>query len=444
MNIPAISGFNQEAFSKYLKNTGWLVIARVGSLAIKYLTGIAVANYLGKMQNGILNYSFAFVSFFAAAAALGLDGFLTRQLLIKPGNKNRLLGTALRMRFVAGFLILPLIYVSYLLINSFNPVGTPLYFILVVGLIGILQSVSIIDSYFQSRTQGRFIMYVQVSANLISAILKVCLIWFSAPLAAFVYALAFDVFLLAAGYVLVYQWQGNSLTHWRYDAKLSGQLFTYSWPLAFSAILVTLYMKIDQLMIEHYLGLADLGIYSTVVSLSESWYFIPVAIVTSVFPAIMHARKTDPQRYQKRLQNLYDLMVAISMAIAVVMLFASGFIYRLLYDAEYWPGAAVLSVHIWAGVFVFLGTASSQFLIAEGYTRLAMIRTGVGAIVNIVLNIAWIPRFGIMGAAYATLIAYFSATFLIIFIPETRKQGLMMLKSLLLIPIIQTIFRKRK
>jgi O-antigen/teichoic acid export membrane protein len=99
-------------------------------------------------------------------------------------------------------------------------------------------------------------------------------------------------------------------------------------------------------------------------------------------------------------------------------------------------------MHVWAGVFVFLGSASGQYLIAEGYFKLSMLRTGVGALVNIVLNIFWIPAYGIIGAAYATLVAYAVATFFILFIPKTRGQGVQMLKSLFLISLFQKAFNR--
>jgi len=91
---------------------------------------------------------------------------------------------------------------------------------------------------------------------------------------------------------------------------------------------------------------------------------------------------------------------------------------------------------------VFLGSASGQYLIAEGYFKLSMLRTGIGAIVNIILNLFFIPAYGIIGAAYATLIAYAVATFFILFIPKTRQQGIMMLKSLFLISLFQKIIKK--
>jgi O-antigen/teichoic acid export membrane protein len=445
MRIPGIQGFDQQALEKYFKNTGWLMAARVGSLAIKFLINtFALSSYLGARQYGILNYPPALVAFFLAVAALGLDGFVTRELLNDPEKKDTLLGTSFCMRLIAGCAVIPLVYVAYTVANHLKSLETPFYYVFIVAFTAVIQSINIIDSFFQAKVQAKKIMYINVSGNIVSAIVKLSFILLKLPLIWFVYSLVFDAALIAAGYVISYLNSGNRISRWKFDPSVASYLIKHSWPLAFSAILVSLYMKIDQVMIPIYLKTGELGIYSTVANLSESWYFIAVAIVTSVFPAIMHARNTDPIRYKKRLQNMYDLMVVISISIAIFMTFASKFIYHIAYakHPEFWPGAPVLAVHVWAGIFVFLGSASGQYLIAEGYTTMSMLRTGVGAIVNIVLNIFLLPRYGILGAAYATLAAYGIATFFIVFIPKTREQGLLMLRSLFLISLAQKIIKR--
>lgn len=444
MRFPSIPGFDQQAFEKYFKNTGWLMMARVGGLAIKVIiTNFALSNYLGPAQFGILNYPMAIVTFFMAIAALGLDGFVTRELLHDPEKKDVILGTSFWMRLIAGIATLPLVWLVYIIINNHRHLDTPFSYVFIVAFVSIIQSVNIIDSFFQSKVQGKYIMCVQVAGNIVSALIKLVFIILKLSLIWFVYSLVFDALLIAAGYMLIYRQTNNHLSGWNYNGKVAAYLFKHSWPLAFSAVLVSIYMKIDQAMIGSYLDSKQLGIYSTVASLSESWYFIPVAIVTSVFPAIMHAKKTDPPRYKLRLQNMYDIMVVISLSIAIIMSFGSSIIYHIVYkNPEFWPGSKVLAVHVWAGIFVFLGSASGQYLIAEGYTKLSMLRTGVGAVVNIVLNIFFLPAYGILGAAYATLVAYFVATFLIVLIPKTREQGLLMFKSLFLISLAQKIIKR--
>lgn len=446
MKIPSLPGFDQEAFARYFLNTGWLIIARAGSLFIKMvITAIAIPNYLGNSLNGVLNYPLVLVTFFMAACTLGMDSFVTRQLLQHPHQHRVVLGTAFRLRLVSGIVALPLIYLTYFLIGRFaaEAPAAPFEYIAIVSLVCVAQSVNIIDSYFQAKVQGKYIMYVQVGANLLSAGIKLLLIVLRAPIEWFVWMLLVDVLFLALGYIYLYGRHGHSVLQWRFERKMAAQLLQYAWPLAFSAVFISLYMKIDQLMLDAYLGEAVLGVYSTVVSLSEGWYFIPMAIVSALFPAIMHARRDDPQRYQKRLQHLYELMVVLSVGIAILMTFAAPFIYHTFYRPEYASGAGALVVHIWAGVFVFLNVASGQYLIAEGYTLISLWRALAGALVNIGLNSLFIPKYGMIGAAYATLIAYATTALFVIFVPKARQQGWMMLKALFFIPLVGRLVKRR-
>jgi O-antigen/teichoic acid export membrane protein len=205
--------------------------------------------------------------------------------------------------------------------------------------------------------------------------------------------------------------------------------------------MVSIYMKIDQVMLKTE-GSKAVGIYAAVAKISEAWYFIPVAIVTSVFPALILARKTDHERYLKRLQNLYDLLVAISLPVAVVITFSSSLIINIIYENRFDGAEAMLPIHIWSGIFVFLGSASSQFLLAEGFTKISFYRTAVGAILNILLNLWLIPLYAGVGASIATLIACASSAFYLLLIPKTRQQGIMMLKSLFLVTAFQKIFKR--
>lgn len=445
MKIPALPGFNPEAFEKYFKNTGWLLIARVGSLFIKMLvTTFALPSYLGSAHFGTYNYPLVILAFFTGIATMGTDGLITRQLLQHPEKENILLGSALRIRIITGFLVLPLVYIAYFFIAHFAPEAPAASFkqVALVSFICIIQAVQIIDSFFQAKVKGKVIMLVQVGGNILSAAIKFALILFKAPLDAFIWTLIIDVIILQIGYLALYHKTGNRISNWKYDPTTAKELLKLGWPLAFSSLFITFYMKIDQLMIDAILGKSALGVYSIVVSLSESWYFMPVAISTSLFPAIMNARRTSPELYQKRLGNLYELMVFVSVSVALIVTCVAPILFKYYYPPEYAEGLHTLQVHIWAGVFTFLGTASAQYLIAEGLTKITLYRTAFGALLNVILNYFFIPKFGIIGAAYATLIAYFASTFFLLFIKKTRPNAILMIRSLFLIGLLSTIKEK--
>jgi len=437
MRFPNIPGFDQQAFEKYFKNTGLLFVGRVGSLAIKFVVSIAIANYLHRANNGILTGGTVYIYFFSAVATLGLDQFIVKELHEFPHNRNQILGTSFWMKIVAGFCCIPLIYLAYVI---YPAKGTPYSYVFIFSLIGVIQAFNVIDAYFQSRVQSKYIMHVQIAGNLVSAAVKLLLIHFQMPLVWFVYAYTLDFLLLSIGYYFTYQRKEGNIFNWRYNSQLAAKLLTLSWPLMISGIMVSLYMKIDQLMLQNISGVKESGAYATVVTLSEAWNFIPLVIVTSLFPAILNAKRDDIARYKKRIQHLYDLMVYLSLPTAIVITFAAPLIYKL-YKPEYAYAAPALSVHIWSGIFVFLGAASGQHLIAENFNKLTFIRTSFGAIVNIVLNLILIPKMGMMGTAVATLVAYASATFFILFIPKVNYQGVMMLKSLFLASVIKKIIK---
>ena len=440
MKIPALPGFEQAAFQKYVKNTGWLLAGKLLSLVV----GFIIARYLGPYAFGDLSFADAFAALFAAVGTLGLDSFIIREIIQHPDKRDEILGTSLVMRLAANAVLIPLAILTYLAFRQLSTNETEVSLALLIALCSsaaLFKSFNIIDSYFQSQVASKYVVHVQNVCLLLTTGVKIALIYNHAPVLYFAGALVFDSAILALGLLFIYKRKQLHLHTWTFNWVRAKSLIQQSWPLILTAVMISIYMKIDQVMLKS-AGSKIVGIYSAAARISESWYFIPVAIVTSVFPAIIHARKTDIERYHKRLQNLYDLLVAISLPVAILVSIFADQIIHLLYGNPYQGAGILLSIHIWSGIFVFLGSASSQFLLAEGFTLISFSRTAFGALVNVVLNLWLIPIYGALGASIATLIAYASSTFFILAVPHTREQGLRMLKSLFLISIIQKIVKK--
>ena len=84
----------------------------------------------------------------------------------------------------------------------------------------------------------------------------------------------------------------------------------------------------------------------------------------------------------------------------------SNLIIDILYGDQYKDAAIILAIHIWTSIFVFLGVGSSNFFIIENLQIKTFIRTAMGAVINIILNLILIPKFLAIGAAVATLISH--------------------------------------
>lgn len=442
MRLPSIPGFDPEAFQKYFKNTGWLMLGKILSLIV----GIFIAKFLGPHDFGDLSFAIAFTAIIAAVGTLGLDSFIIREILHQPAKRDEVMGTAFWMRIGVSIFLVPASVLIYLFFRSLaDQQGAELTLVITFCASALFfKAFNIIDSYFQSQVRSKFVVQVQNICLIISSLIKISFVLLKLPLVYFAFALVLDGLMLAIGLVIIYHRENLQIKAWVFNTSRAKSLLSQSWPLILSAVMVTLYMQIDILMLKYFAGSTEAGIYSAAARISEAWYFIPVAIVTSVFPAIIHARKTDIARYQKRLQNLYDLLVAISLPVALIVSLGADTFIRLVYGEQFDGAGVMLSIHIWSGIFVFLGSASGQYLLAEGFTMISFYRTAIGAIANILLNLWLIPMYGGLGASAATLIAYFIATFSILLYSKTRQQGLMVLKSLFLINMFSIVSKRLK
>jgi len=173
------------------------------------------------------------------------------------------------------------------------------------------------------------------------------------------------------------------------------------------------------------------GVYAAAVKLCEAWYFVPTAVMASLFPAVIKARKNSETLYEERVQKLYDLMIWGSVAVALPTTLLADWVILILYGSDFQEAADVLRIYIWAGVFVSLGVASSKWLVAENLQRYLFYRTALGALLNVGCNLWLIPIYGIKGAAFATLVAQGTVGFLSLsFFKKTRHKFLLAAKSL--------------
>ena len=134
-----------------------------------------------------------------------------------------------------------------------------------------------------------------------------------------------------------------------------------------------IYMRIDQVMLGNMVGNTEVGIYSAAVRLAEAWYFIPMAIVGSVFPRIVEAKAISEEVFYHRLQKLYNLMALMAYIVALPVTFMSGWLVTTIFGAAYARAGPMLVVLIWAGMFVSLGLARSSFLTIMNWTRVHFI-----------------------------------------------------------------------
>ena len=403
---------------KIVANINWLFFDKAIQMAVAFFVGVWVIRYLGPERYGTLSYAIAFVAFFGVVAKVGMDNIAVREFVKKPEEKGRIFGTLFVLKFFAGIIAFISSLVAVFFVNSGDALVFWLIFVIALGFV--FQASDVFDFWFQSQVKSKYSVYVRSGVNILSGLIKIGLILSKAPLIAFAWVLLFGSMATFFGMIIVFLYNYKKFSAFKVNVHIGKKILADSWPLILSGIAITIYSRIDQIMIGNMLDNRSLGYYSAAVSLSEIWSFFPVVIAGSVFPAILYVKNKQNSLYIKRLQILYDFMFWSALIIAVPVSFFSKSIVYFLYGANFSQSATVVSIYVWAEIAVFLGVASSKFLIAENLTRISFYRTAIGAVVNVILNLILIPRYGISGAALATLISYFIAVFSIVLFKKSR------------------------
>ena len=119
--------------------------------------------------------------------------------------------------------------------------------------------------------------------------------------------------------------------------------------------------------------------------------------------------------------RIFDVLLLIALSLAIPITFLARPLVTLLYGESYIAAAPILTIHIWAGLFAFMRQLFSRWLILEGLLKYSFFSHAFGAVVNVILNLLLIPRFGGTGSAVATLCSYATSSYLALFLTRDTR-----------------------
>lgn len=394
--------WGHAGFQKYFKNTSWMFIGHSATL-ISLATNIWMARYLGPENFGSLSYIISFVGIFSFLAGLGIYNILIRDLVKYPEKRDELLGTSFGLLIMSGTLTVLLIAILTIIFESSPLIKT---LIILYSTVFLLIPTNVISYYFQATVQAKKNALIQIIGVTTVSIIKGYLIISGKGIIWLTSTFVLDYLLGSILCILTYKQTGLSIKKWKFNRVLAQDLLKASWFLMLSSAASYILVRIDQVMVKHYLGETSVGIYAVAVKLSEIWYFVPGLICASLFPAIINAKKTNMEIYFKRLKKLYLFLGGTATLIAIPITLLAPWLIKILYGNEYMPATSILQIYIWSGIGLFLNSAIVQYFTAENRLKLIFFYNLSAVIINIVLNLILIPAIGLTGAAWSTLISY--------------------------------------
>lgn len=409
-----------------MSNTTWLLADQVFSRVLALAVNILLSRYLGANDFGLYSYAISLVALFALFSNLGIDDLVIRDIVSKSNSEKIILGTAFVMKFFGSLCTFLLVILTAVFLTNDSQT-----FFLVAILAGacFFSCFSVVGLSLQAHVRAKFLVLANTLSSLAYLVLFLSLLYEGENLYLIASLSVFQAVFLGLALLSVYRLVGGKVLLWRFNYALALSLFKQAWPLILSMGLVSVYMSSDKILIKHFLGNVPTGEYSIASKLSEASYFIPTAILASVMPAVVKIRDNE-EHYYSRLQSIFNLMVLLAIIVAVPTTIFSEQIVKLLFGEQYINSAHILSIHVWVGVLVYLGTASGKWMVIEGLSKLYFYRSLIGVVINVVAGVVLIGQFGVVGAAYATMIAQFFVVIVFDFFNQvTRKCFFMKLKA---------------
>lgn len=384
-----------------------MLTSQVISYILGFLYMMYMARYLGVAAFGILSVAIAFMRIFGTLSDFGLSTLMVREVA-----RDKSLGP----KYLANISVMKVILVSVtfgLIALTVNIMGYPARTITIVYLVGL----SVIFMGFTQMFYGFFRAFERMEYQGIGQLLNAALIFVGVVLAIkyrfsiFVFALLYP---FAGVIVLVYN---LVITRLRFPAPSSAsgtkalefdwgfwkRTLRQSWPLAAAGIFGTVYFMIDRIMLSKMKGDAVVGYYSAAYNLISALSFIPSAFAVSLLPVMSNYFKTSQSSLNKLYQYSVRYMYLLALPITVGTVLLSKRIIYMIYDVEYLHSARVLSILVWAELFIFVEVIMSYMLLSINKQKIILINAVAGATLNVVLNFLLIPRMGGNGAALATV-----------------------------------------
>ncbi|GAM08018.1 polysaccharide biosynthesis protein [Geobacter sp. OR-1] len=387
---------------KAVGNTGWLLFDRVLRMIIGVSVGAWVARYLGPARFGELAYIIAFIAFFQVIAGLEADGFIVRDIARNQGDTGVILGTSLRLRIVSGIVCwLTATGMMYL----FHPDDTQICLMtVIVGAMLVFQASDTVDLWFESQSQSKRTVLAKLASYLFANGLRVFLLLTKAPLIAFAGVISLESAALAVALFVAYR-RFPTDGRWRADIVQAKKLLHLCWPLATTGVMITAYMRIDQIMLKEMLGEKELGIYAAALTLVQVWNVIPATLVASLAPFVARMKSRGETEYQDALVIIFRFFAIVAFLGAGLTAVASPWVVSLLYGAEFRSSAVLLSALVFVIIFIFQGMAQTLWVINNDVRIANLVGTFLAALVSVIANFFLIRKFGIMGAVFSYLLA---------------------------------------
>lgn len=392
-------------------------------MGLVMISGIILPRLLNPNALGRLNSLIALAAIVYSFAFLGMRSSLVMHIGKKKFEQHQIF-SAITYIFLLSTLISTLALLFFFFFLSMDQF--PLLIIILVCLINPFEfMISYMQGYNLAMSRfGNFnrLKWVPKLVYLLAIILFVGLLGWNIKGA--LLSIILSNLITIVIYLSIY---GSALPGFKMNSipfKVIRSLIGYGSLYALAFLVTRLNHKIDILILKRMSDIAEVGYYSLAANVAETIWQVPIAI-----GVVLMTRSANQSRESVATQEVCSslrISLLVVLFAALILYLAAPLLVTILFGERYSASIPIIRT-ILPGIlfFVVLKILNSQF-IGTGKPQLTMIALIPALLVNIVLNILFIPSYKGIGAAMATNISYFSASFVLLLVySRTFRIGLL-------------------
>lgn len=382
------------------KNTFFLSVSQIIARAIGFFYFIFLGRVLGVETFGVYNFTLAFIYNFVPVADFGIERLILRDIPRKPQKAAFYFSRLLPLRF----LLATIAYFAALILGLI--LGQPLRqisYLAVFGLSIIPYSLTYFIASFQNaREKMKYMAIANVSTISLTALLGVIFVFAKLSLVWILLAYVLGQSIVALIF-LTRATSWNLPFSWVIDKDFWRKALGQSWVFAALTILAVFYLRLSIILVGLLKGAYFTGLYGSAFKFIEAMILIPQSLALALFPLSSRLFVDNKEKLKAVYKKGLGVLFLSSLPFVLVLMFGSKLIVSFAYGWDYLAAAPVLSVLGLALVLFFVNVLPANIILNSSKVKQFLPWAFLNFLVAVALGLHLIPRYSILGAAYAVL-----------------------------------------
>ncbi|OIO18517.1 MAG: hypothetical protein COY69_03010 [Candidatus Magasanikbacteria bacterium CG_4_10_14_0_8_um_filter_32_14] len=395
------------------KNTMFMTVASILQKVVSFVYFAIVARQIGATGTGKYFFALSFTTIFVVFVDIGLTNVLIREGAKIKEKIQEYFSSILFVKLFLGILS----YLTVFVVINLMGYEVETKYLVYVSAITMLSDSWNLTLYGTLRAFGN-LKYEALGLSVSQAltfILGTIFLFTGKPLIYLMYAFLVPSFLNAIYVGCIVGFKYKLKFTMRYDKKVLKYIIPIVIPFALAAIFGRVYSFIDSIFLSKISGDQILGWYSVPSKIAYALNFIPMALVAALYPKFSEYFLYDKKKLNFVFHQSIKYLLLVSLPFVVIVLLLSQDFIVAFFRNEYLNSVLPLKILIIGVVFAFLNFIFGAVLNACDRQKTQTTLIGVMMVVNIVLNLLFIPHFGAVGASLAALLGNVGLSILSLF-----------------------------